>query len=95
MQLGRPARTDPGRCWQVAAELGHINLDLTAGNFSRVDEYFRNLDRAVNEQVREIVEEKSKEAQAETTRLKEAVQLGDREREGPDQTNPATAGPVG
>ena len=38
-------------------------------------------DRAVNEQVREIVEEKSKEAQAETTRLKEAVQLGDRERE--------------
>ena len=60
----------------------HIfDVDLTAGNFSRVDEYFRTLDRAVNEQVRELAQKKSDEAQAEITRLAQATQLDDRERE--------------
>jgi predicted GTPase len=58
-----------------------FDVDLTAGNFSRVDEYFRTLDRAVNEQVRELAEKKSEEAQAEITRLKGTMQLDDRERE--------------
>jgi GTP-binding protein EngB required for normal cell division len=58
-----------------------FDVDLTAGNFSRVDEYFMTLDRTVNEHVRGLVEKKSKESQAEISRLKEAVQLGHRERE--------------
>jgi ABC-type uncharacterized transport system YnjBCD ATPase subunit len=58
-----------------------FDVDLAAESFSRVDEYFRNLDRTVTEQVREMVEKKAKEAQAESARLKEAAQLGDRERE--------------
>jgi GTP-binding protein EngB required for normal cell division len=58
-----------------------FDVRLTAGSFSRVDEYFTNLDRVVNEHVRELVEKKSKESQAEISRLKEAMQLDDRERE--------------
>ena len=58
-----------------------FDVDLMAGNFSRVDEYFRTLDRAVNEQVRELAQKKSEEAQAEITRLAQATQLDDRERE--------------
>ncbi|MGF1471054.1 MAG: dynamin family protein [Rubrobacteraceae bacterium] len=54
---------------------------LAAGSFSRVDEYFMTLDRVVNEHVRELVEKKSKESQAEISRLKEAMQLDDRERQ--------------
>ena len=71
---------------QLAEQLQKVrrhffDVDLTAGNYSRVDEYFMTLDRTVNEQVRELVEKKSKESQAEIARLKEAMQLGDRERE--------------
>ncbi|HEX2149786.1 MAG TPA: dynamin family protein, partial [Actinomycetota bacterium] len=58
-----------------------FDVNLTAGSFSRVDEYFRTLDRAVNEQVRELAQKKSEEAQAEITRLTQTMQLGDRERE--------------
>ena len=54
---------------------------LAAGSFSRVDEYFMTLDRVVNEHVRELVEKKSKESQAEISRLKEAMQLDERERQ--------------
>jgi chromosome segregation ATPase len=58
-----------------------FDVHLAVGSYSRVDEYFMTLDRTVNEQVRELVEKKSKESQAEITRLKEAIQLGERERE--------------
>ena len=58
-----------------------FDVHLAAGSYSRVDEYFMTLDRTVNEQVRELIEKKSKESQAEITRLKEAIQLGERERE--------------
>jgi hypothetical protein len=58
-----------------------FDVDLAAGSFSRVDEYFMTLDRTVNEHVRELVEKKSKESQAEITRLKEEMQLEGRERE--------------
>lgn len=54
---------------------------LSAASFSRVDEYFTNLDRVVNEHVRALVERKSKESQAEISRLKETMQLDDRERQ--------------
>ncbi len=56
-------------------------MDLATGSFSRVDEYFMTLERTVNEQVREMVERKSRESQAEIARLTEAMQLNDRERE--------------
>lgn len=58
-----------------------FDVHLAAGSFSRVDEYFMTLDGTVNEHVREMVEKKSKESQAEITRLKEAMQLEGRERE--------------
>ena len=58
-----------------------FDADLSAGSFSRVDEYFKALDRAVNEQVQELVREKSKEAQAEISRLTQSTQLEGRERE--------------
>jgi hypothetical protein len=57
-----------------------FDVHLTAGSYSRVDEYFMTLDRTVNEHVRELAEKKSKESQAEIARLKEMMQLGDRER---------------
>jgi len=71
---------------QLAEQLQKVrrhffDVDLGAGSYSRVDEYFMTLDRTVNEQVRDLVEKKSKESQAEIARLKEAIQLGDRERE--------------
>jgi predicted house-cleaning noncanonical NTP pyrophosphatase (MazG superfamily) len=58
-----------------------FDVDLSTGNFSRVDEYFNNLERTVNEQVRGMVEKKSKESQAEISRLAQAAQLSGRERE--------------
>ncbi|HEX2148816.1 MAG TPA: dynamin family protein [Actinomycetota bacterium] len=58
-----------------------FDADLSAGSFSRVDEYFKSLERAVNEQVQELVREKSKEAQAEISRLAQARQLDGGERE--------------
>ncbi len=58
-----------------------FDVDLAAGSFSRVDEYFRNLDLMVNEYVRELVEKKSAESQAEINRLKEAMMLDHRERD--------------
>jgi myosin heavy subunit len=71
---------------QLAEQLQKVrryffDVHLTAGSYSRVDEYFTTLDRTVNEQVRQLVEKKSKESQAEINRLKEAIQLGDRERD--------------
>ncbi|MDQ3999525.1 MAG: hypothetical protein M3283_00680, partial [Actinomycetota bacterium] len=58
-----------------------FDVSLTTGSFSRVDEYFMTLDRSVNEHVRELVEKKSNESQAEIARLKEAMQLGEQERQ--------------
>ncbi|MDQ3508911.1 MAG: dynamin family protein [Actinomycetota bacterium] len=58
-----------------------FDVDLTSSSYSRVDEYFRDLDMMVNEYVRELVEKKSKESQAEIERLKEAMQLGRGDRE--------------
>ena len=71
---------------QLAEQLQKVrrhffDVHLTAGSYSRVDEYFMTLDRTVNEHVRELAEKKSKESQAEIARLKEMMQLGDRERE--------------
>src|SRR3712207_5824175 len=71
---------------QLAEQLQKVrrhffDVHLTTGSYSRVDEYFMTLDRTVNEHVRELVEKKSKESQAEIARLKEAIQLGARERE--------------
>lgn len=58
-----------------------FDVDLTSGSFSRVDEYFRNLDLTVNEYVRALVGKKSKESQEEIARLKEEMALEGRERE--------------
>jgi hypothetical protein len=56
-------------------------VDQQTGRFSLVDEYFMTLERTVNEHVRQLVEKKSKESQAEITRLTQALQLDERERE--------------
>jgi GTPase Era involved in 16S rRNA processing len=71
---------------QLAEQLQKVrrhffDVDLTAGAYSRVDEYFMTLDRTVSEHVRGVVEKKSKESQAEISRLKEAMELEGRERE--------------
>ncbi len=71
---------------QLAEQLQKVrryffDVDLAAGSFSRVDEYFTTLDQTVNEHVREMVQKKSRESQAEISRLKEAMQLDERERE--------------
>ncbi|CAN5737691.1 isoniazid-induced dynamin-like GTPase IniA [soil metagenome] len=58
-----------------------FDVRLAAGSFSRVDEHFMTLDRVVNEHVRALVEKKSKESQAEISRLKEAMQMDDRQRQ--------------
>ncbi len=58
-----------------------FDVDLVSGSYSRVDEYFRDLDLMVNEYVRELVAKKSKESQAEIARLKETMQLGHDDRE--------------
>lgn len=58
-----------------------FDVDLTLGRFSRVDEYFRELDLTVNEYVRALVERKSEESQAEIARMKEAMLLGNDERD--------------
>jgi GTPase SAR1 family protein len=58
-----------------------FNVDLATGSFSLVDEYFKTLDRVVNEQVRELVDKKSREAQAEINHLAQTAQLSSRERE--------------
>ena len=57
-----------------------FDVHLTSGKFSRADEYFKTLDSAVNRHVQDLVQRKSREAQAEISRLKEAMQLDDRER---------------
>jgi ABC-type multidrug transport system fused ATPase/permease subunit len=57
-----------------------FDVHLTSGKFSRADEYFKTLDSAVNKHVQELVQRKSREAQAEISRLKEAMQLDERER---------------
>jgi GTPase SAR1 family protein len=58
-----------------------FDVRLAIGGFSCVDEYFMTLDRVVNEHVRELVEKKSKESQAEISRLTETMKLDDRERQ--------------
>lgn len=58
-----------------------FDVDLVTGRFSRVDEFFKELQDTVNAEVRETVDKKTKEAQGEITRLNEAAQLGGRERE--------------
>ncbi len=58
-----------------------FEADLAARTFSRVDEYFRTLERTVDEQVGKIAQNKSKKTEAETKRLKQVTRLDDRERE--------------
>ena len=71
---------------QLAEQLQKVrrhffDVDQKTGRFSPVDEYFMTLERTVNEHVRQLVEKKSKESQAEIARLTQAIQLDERERE--------------
>ena len=81
------AKTAQGKLRMQLAEMlqqvrrHFFDVDLTSTRFSPVDEYFTSLERHVNGQVRAMVEQKSKEAQAEITRLSQASQLHGRERE--------------
>lgn len=58
-----------------------FDVDQASGRYSRFDEYFNALDRAVNEQLQEMVQKKSKESQAEIARLSEVMKLDDPERD--------------
>jgi hypothetical protein len=58
-----------------------FDADLATGSFSRVDEYFKNVERTVNEQVGRLVAEKTREAQGEIERLVRASKLDGQERE--------------
>lgn len=58
-----------------------FDVRMEIGGFSRVDDYFMTLDGVVNEHVRALVEKKSRESQAEISRLTEAMKLDDRDRQ--------------
>jgi GTPase SAR1 family protein len=58
-----------------------FDVHLTAGSYSRVDEHFAALDRVVDQHVRELVEKKSRESQAEISRLTESMKLGAADRQ--------------
>ena len=85
--LGGQVKTAKGQLKvQLAEQFQRVrrhffDVDLAGGSFSRVDEYFMTLDRTVSEHVQGLVQKKSRESQAEISRLKEAIQLDDQERE--------------
>lgn len=58
-----------------------FEADLASGRFGRVDEYFRDLERDMLARVRSIAEQKSREAEAEISRLTEAARLDDGRRQ--------------
>jgi hypothetical protein len=57
-----------------------VNVDLTAGQFSKVDECFNALERSLGEQIGKVITQKLAEAQAEGNRLAEEAQLDDKQR---------------
>ena len=69
------------------AELTHqvrrhfFDADAATGKFSRVDVYFRTLERTVSEQVGELVARKTRDAQGEIERLAKVSKLDGQERE--------------
>jgi GTPase SAR1 family protein len=56
-------------------------VNLASGRLSVVDEYFRTVERTMNEQIGDLVRQKSKEANAEITRLTETAKLDAQQRE--------------
>ena len=58
-----------------------FDVNLMTGSFSRVDEFFKGLQESVNEQVKQTVEQRTKDAQGEIARLNEAAQLDGRARD--------------
>lgn len=62
-----------------------FDVDLASGRLGVVDEHFKALERAMNEQIGELVRRKSKEANAEITRLTDAAKLDDKQREAQDK----------
>jgi GTPase SAR1 family protein len=55
-------------------------VDLTGGRLSLVDEYFKTLERTMNEHIGDLVRQRSGEANAEMARLTEAARLDDQQR---------------
>jgi hypothetical protein len=58
-----------------------FDVDLASGRLSLVDEYFKTLERTMNEQIGDLVQQRSREANAEIARLTEAAKLDDQQRE--------------
>jgi GTPase SAR1 family protein len=56
-------------------------VNLASMRLSVVDEYFRTVERTMNEQIGDLVRQKSKEANAEITRLTESAKLDAQQRE--------------
>jgi GTPase SAR1 family protein len=72
-----------GRLREVLSHVqgNFYEVNLASGRFSVVDEYFRTVERTMNEQIGDLVRQKSKEANAEITRLTEAAKLDAQQRE--------------
>jgi hypothetical protein len=57
-----------------------FDVNLTHGRLSLVDEYFRSIERTVNERIDNLVRQKSREANAEIARLAKMAELNDQQR---------------
>jgi GTPase SAR1 family protein len=58
-----------------------FDVDQASGRLSLVDEYFKTLERTMNERIGDLVRQKSAEAKAEIDRLTQAAKLDDQQRE--------------
>jgi hypothetical protein len=56
-------------------------VNLASMRLSVVEEYFKTVERTMNEQIGDLVRQKSKEANAEITRLTESAKLDAQQRE--------------
>ena len=65
---------------RVSAYKHFFEVDLGSGRYSMVDEYFGSVKLTVNEQIQELLVQKSEEANAEIARLRELVKLDDQQR---------------
>ena len=58
-----------------------VDVDLTGGRFSRIDECFNSLERSLGDKIGKLTAQKLAEAQAESDRLGEEAKLDDQQRQ--------------
>ena len=57
-----------------------LNIDLTTGRYSLVDEFFTEIERSMSEQIQAIVRQHAEQAQAEVARLAASTKLDEQQR---------------